>query len=236
MHKDLGRWIAIRRKVREGDCSIRGAAREFGVSRNTVRKILVHPTPLAYPHRARSSPKLGPHMGAIRTMLEADTVCSSPTTRDRGSQSPHGIVDRRGWLVPALLQASVGASRLPSGRGLVARPGPAEDQRHIETRREGGASKGRPRVDNVDLHVTGPAVSSLCDLDALIARMKRGSPRDRTSTMAVIARAKGISAREAGALLGICARTVRKRCAAHAAGGPQGGRRGVEGRDLRLPP
>ena len=260
MHKDPGRWQAVRRKVQEGDCSIHGAAREFGISRNTVRKILRHPTPLPYRRRAGSSPKLGPHMGAIRTMLEADTACSSPSTvaaifqrlrLEEGYSGGYSTVWRcirslraeelqieievRNHRTASLTEGdhpSPRSHKLRSEHRVVRQdemslPGPVPRRIRVTLRLDAKAERRRAAftwmqaasVGDIDLHTTGPAVSSLCDLDTLINRMKRGSPRDRASTMAVIGRAKGISAREVGAFVGVCARTVRKRCAAHAAGG-----------------
>ena len=260
MHKDPGRWQAIRRKVREGECSIHGAAREFGISRNTVRKILAHPAPLPYRRRAGSSPKLGPHMGAIRTMLEAETGCSSPSTAaaiferlrlEDGYSGSYSTV----WRCVRSLRAeelqieievrnhrtaSLTDGDRPSRyshplrsehrvvcQEEVSSPGPTPRKISVTLRLDAKAERRRAAfawmqaasVGNLDLRVAEPAVSSLRDLDALVARMKRGSPRDRISAMAVIARARGISAREVGDFLGICARTVRKHCATHAAGG-----------------
>ena len=260
MHKDTGRWQAIRRKVREGECSIHGAAREFGISRNTVRKILAHPAPLPYRRLAGSSPKLRPHMGAIRTMLEAETGCSSSPTAasiferlrlEEGYSGSYSTV----WRCVRSLRAEElqieievrnhRTASLTGGNGPyphayklrsehrvirqdeVSSAGLAPRKISVTLRLDAKAERRRAAfawmqaasVGDIDLHTAGPAVSSLRDLDALIARMKRGSPRDRASTMAVIARAKGISAREVGAFVGVCPRTVRKRCTVHAAGG-----------------
>lgn len=260
MHKDPGRWQAIRRKVREGECSIRGAAREFGISRNTVRKILAHPAPLPYRRRAGSSPKLGPHMGAIRTMLEAETGRSSPSTAaaiferlrlEDGYSGSYSTV----WRCVRSLRAEelqieievrnhrtaslTGGNRpYPHAYKLrsehrvirqdeVSSAGLAPRKISVTLRLDAKAERRRAAftwmqaasVGDIDLQTAGPAISSLRDLDTLINGMKRGAPRDWASTMAVIARARGISAREVGAFVDVCPRTVRKRCTVHAAGG-----------------
>ncbi len=236
MHKDPGRWQAIRRKVREGECSIHEAAREFGISRNTVRKVLLHPAPLPYRRRGGSSPKLAPHMGAIRTMLEADTACSSPFTvaaifqRLRLEEAYSGgystvwpcvhSLRAEEWQIEIEVRnhrtASLTESDYPSPRSLKLRsehrvvrqdeislPGPVPRRIRVTLRLDAKAERRRAAfawmqaasMGSVDFHAAEPAISSLRDLDALIDCIKRGSPRDRASTMAVIGRARGISAR-----------------------------------------
>jgi transposase len=61
---------AIRRAKRDGK-SIRQIAREFHLSRNTVRKVLkqAEPTPTT---RQRGAPKLGPFQGIIDQILHDD--------------------------------------------------------------------------------------------------------------------------------------------------------------------
>jgi lambda repressor-like predicted transcriptional regulator len=45
MYRDAGQWSDIRNRILRKGASIRQVARETGVHRNTVRKMLDHPLP-----------------------------------------------------------------------------------------------------------------------------------------------------------------------------------------------
>ena len=58
--------------------SIRQVARETGIHRNTVRKMLDHPLPRPYGPRSRRFPKLGPHTASIQRMLRENSTLPPP--------------------------------------------------------------------------------------------------------------------------------------------------------------
>src|ERR1019366_8051585 len=66
-------YAGIRRAVMIDGLSRREAAKRFGVHRNTITKMLQFSVPPGYRRRERpASEKLGPHMGWIDKVLEAD--------------------------------------------------------------------------------------------------------------------------------------------------------------------
>ena len=85
---------AIRRARRDGK-SIRRIAREFNLSRVTVRKALNHPEPAAAT-RNRSAPKLGPFRGIIDQIL-LDDETAPPKQRHTAAQAFRRIRDEHGY-------------------------------------------------------------------------------------------------------------------------------------------
>ena len=69
MYRDVAQWSSIRSRILQDGVSIRQVARETGISRETVRKMLDHPLPRPYKPRRRRYPKLGPHTVSIQRML-----------------------------------------------------------------------------------------------------------------------------------------------------------------------
>src|SRR5437899_6919089 len=65
-------FVALRRAARDG-LSIRLIAKQFGVSRNTVRKALAHPEPQPYAFSGpRPAPIFGPFRPTVDAILAAD--------------------------------------------------------------------------------------------------------------------------------------------------------------------
>ncbi len=85
---------AIRRARRDGK-SIRQIAREFGLSRITVRKALKQPGPVAK-LRDRPAPKLGPFQAAIDQIL-ADDESAPPKQRHTAAQVYRRLRDESGY-------------------------------------------------------------------------------------------------------------------------------------------
>jgi hypothetical protein len=70
--RDMEKWCEIRQRVlREGE-SIRQIQRETGLHFETVKKILSHSSPPAFQTPGRAKPKLGPYLGQISAIIEAD--------------------------------------------------------------------------------------------------------------------------------------------------------------------
>ena len=66
-------YARVRRAVQVNGMSIRGAAREFGLSRKTVRKMLQYSLPPGYERKKPvARPKLGPWLGVIDQILIED--------------------------------------------------------------------------------------------------------------------------------------------------------------------
>jgi len=85
---------AIRRAHRDGK-SIRWIAREFNLSRITVRKALNHPEPTPTT-RSRSAPKLGPFQGIIDQIL-LDDETAPPKQRHTAAQAFRRLRDEHGY-------------------------------------------------------------------------------------------------------------------------------------------
>src|SRR5271169_1478242 len=75
---------AIRRARRDGK-SIRQIARDFNLSRNTIRKVLKHSEPTTAA-RNRSAPKLGPFHGIIDQIV-VDDETAPPKQRHTAAQA-----------------------------------------------------------------------------------------------------------------------------------------------------
>ena len=69
MYRDAAQWTAVRHRILRDGASIRQVARETGIDRETVRKMLDHPIPKPRSPGRRQHPKLGPHMATIQRML-----------------------------------------------------------------------------------------------------------------------------------------------------------------------
>ena len=65
MYRNLEQWSMIRRRVLEEGISQRQAARETGINRNTIRKMLQYKCPQPSGPRALRYPKLGPYVNII---------------------------------------------------------------------------------------------------------------------------------------------------------------------------
>jgi transposase len=85
---------AIRRARRDGK-SIRQIAREFGLSRITIRKVLKHPEPVPTT-RNRSAPKLGPFEAVIDQIL-VDDESAPPKQRHTAAQAFRRLRDQHGY-------------------------------------------------------------------------------------------------------------------------------------------
>jgi len=73
MYRDVDLYAKVRRAVMVENQSERGAAKRFGISRKTVSKMMRHAVPPGYQRKqAPVSPKLGPLVGIIHQILQAD--------------------------------------------------------------------------------------------------------------------------------------------------------------------
>jgi len=70
MYRDPILWKNVRASVLEAGMSRRRAAREFGVSRNTIRKMLSNEMPPKVLKRSCLRPVIGPHEATIKRMAE----------------------------------------------------------------------------------------------------------------------------------------------------------------------
>src|SRR5262245_13157506 len=77
MYRDIPQWRGIRRRILDQGVPKRQVARETGVSRKTINKILKHQHPPGYSPRPVRYPKLGPYIPTIDRIL-ADAMSSSP--------------------------------------------------------------------------------------------------------------------------------------------------------------
>jgi transposase len=85
---------AIRRARRDGK-SIRQIAREFNLSRITIRKVLKHPEPVSTP-RNRFAPKLGPFQSILDQIIAEDQT-APPKQRHTAAQAFRRLRDEHGY-------------------------------------------------------------------------------------------------------------------------------------------
>jgi DNA-binding XRE family transcriptional regulator len=69
MYREIVQWRQIRRRVREDGAPKKQVARETGISRQTINRILTHEGPPGYGPRPRYYPKLGPYIPEIERLL-----------------------------------------------------------------------------------------------------------------------------------------------------------------------
>src|SRR4051794_23869249 len=74
MYRNVAQWSDIRDRVLNNEISIHRVAREVGISRVTVRKMLKYPAPQAYASGDRRRSKLGPHTASIQRLLHENTL------------------------------------------------------------------------------------------------------------------------------------------------------------------
>ena len=66
-------YARVRRAAQVDGMSVRRAAREFGLSRKTIRKMLAFSVPPGYQRKKPvARPKLGPWLGVVDQILEDD--------------------------------------------------------------------------------------------------------------------------------------------------------------------
>jgi transposase len=68
----MKQWCEIRMRVLRGEASIRQIQRETGLHYETVKKMLLHPSPPEFRCPDRSRPKLGPYLAFIADTISAD--------------------------------------------------------------------------------------------------------------------------------------------------------------------
>src|SRR5215475_6747832 len=76
MYRDISQWRSIRRQILNQGIPKRQVARERGLSRKTISKILKHPHLPGYSPRPPRYPKLGPYIPTIDRLLN-DAMSSS---------------------------------------------------------------------------------------------------------------------------------------------------------------
>lgn len=82
MYRDIAQWTMVRRKVLEEGVSRRQIARETGINRGTIRKMLLHTLPPPFSARSPQYPKLGQHIETIDRLVAANR---SAATEPRSS-------------------------------------------------------------------------------------------------------------------------------------------------------
>src|SRR3954451_14952254 len=74
MYRDVAQCAKVRRRILVEGVSQRQVARETGISRKTIRKMLAHSHPQPYGPRSRRYPKLGPHTASVRRMVRENAT------------------------------------------------------------------------------------------------------------------------------------------------------------------
>ena len=69
MYRDAAQWKDIRRRINEKGVPKKQVARETGISRHTINKMLAHEHPPGYRRRLPRHPKLGPYIPTIERLL-----------------------------------------------------------------------------------------------------------------------------------------------------------------------
>jgi transposase len=77
MYCDIGQWRHIRRRILEKGTPKKQVARETGLGRQTINKMLAHERPPGYGPRPLRYPKLGPYTQTIDRLLH-DTISFPP--------------------------------------------------------------------------------------------------------------------------------------------------------------
>ena len=78
MYHDVAQWTMVRRKALEEGVSRRQLARQTGLSRNTVRKMLLHELPQPYKPRTPKHPVLRQHTATLDAIATSSVFTISP--------------------------------------------------------------------------------------------------------------------------------------------------------------
>ena len=78
MYHDVAQWTMVRRKVLEEGVSRRQLARQTGLSRNTIRKMLLHELPQPYKPRTRKHPALRQHTATLDAIATSSVFTIVP--------------------------------------------------------------------------------------------------------------------------------------------------------------
>src|SRR3974390_1915101 len=93
----MDEWTEIRRKVLVEGVSKRSIRRDYRIGSEALEKVLSNPEPLRYQvAEARPKPKLGPFLGVIDEILEADKT-SPPKQRHTGRRVFERLRDEYGY-------------------------------------------------------------------------------------------------------------------------------------------
>ena len=81
MYREVAQWRHVRRCILEKGTPKRQVARDTGISRRTINKMLMHEDPPRYGPRPPLYPKLGPYISAIDDLISS-TPAADLTIRD----------------------------------------------------------------------------------------------------------------------------------------------------------
>ena len=96
MYRDVVQWSKIRKRILVEGISRRQVARETGISRDTIRKMLAHTHPQLPARRKRNHRTLGPHIASIRRMLqEASTLPPRARLSARANVAIEALADEQ---------------------------------------------------------------------------------------------------------------------------------------------
>ena len=89
MYREVAQWQHIRRRILMKGTPKKQVARDTGISRQTINKMLKHQHPPGYGPRSPRYPKLGPYIPALDRLLRAASSLPSAAPL-----SLRGIVER----------------------------------------------------------------------------------------------------------------------------------------------
>ncbi len=120
VHTDMDMWTEIRRKVLVEDASKRSILRDYGIGHQVLSKILSNPEPTGYQVRGpRTKPKLGPFLGVIDEILEADKA-APPKQRHTAKRIYERLRDEYGYAgCQSQIRAAVGRAKRYSKEAFV---------------------------------------------------------------------------------------------------------------------
>jgi hypothetical protein len=72
MYREVAQWRHVRRSILEKGTPKRQVARDTGISRRTINKMLMHENPPRYGPRPPLYPKLGPYISAIDELISSN--------------------------------------------------------------------------------------------------------------------------------------------------------------------
>ena len=78
MYHDVAQWTMVRRKVLEEGVSRRQLARQTGLSRKTIRKMLLHELPQPYKPRTPKHPALRQHTATLEAIATSSVFTIVP--------------------------------------------------------------------------------------------------------------------------------------------------------------
>jgi len=207
MYCDIAQWKNIRHEIIRKGVPIRQVAREMGIHRKTIRKMLNHPLPPPPVPRNRGYPKLGPHLVSIQCMLQENATLP-PSARLSAKAIYERTRDEEGFT-GCYNAVRRYACRISPHRARMLTDGELKPNKQAHARQVASDWMRAVLQKEIAPDVLHRDVGDVPDFLTLLHRLYEGRLSDRNRSMVVLANRYGLSSRTVSAFLSISRNTHR---------------------------